>query len=99
MSDLIDRQAAIEALEKFEKQCWEDMCFRPLMSDARVIIKGLPSVEPRQRTGRWKIVGEEVGALGIRYQIKQCSECGWKHSLLIPEDFCPNCGARMRDGE
>ena len=86
MSDLIDRQAAIEALEKFEKQCWEDMCFRPLMSDARVIIKGLPSVDPKHRTGRW-VPNKHTDTV----LCSQCEKCyGDEYN------YCPNCGAYMK---
>lgn len=88
MDDLISRQAAIEALEKFEKQCWEDMCFRPLMSDARMIIKVLPSVDPKQRTGRWEL------AIGYdpkrKFMCDQCARMAYEQSK-----YCPNCGAKM----
>lgn len=88
MDDLINRQATIEALEKFEKQCWEDMCFRPLMSDARVIIKGSPSVFPEQKTGRWIDMDDHV----------MCSCCGATH-YGADKNYCPNCGAKMKSEE
>jgi hypothetical protein len=45
--------------------------------------------------GYWIIVGEEQGAFGIIYKIRKCSNCSWEHSLVIPDNFCPNCGADM----
>ena len=81
--DLISRQAAIDELAKFEKQRWEKMRFRPLVSD-RVIIKSLPSVQPEQKTGYWF----DVGSLSCR-----CSECGGKSNR--ESRYCPNCGAWM----
>lgn len=48
--------------------------------------------------GEWITIGEEQGALGIIYKIRKCSKCGWEHSLVIPDNFCPNCGADMRGG-
>lgn len=47
-------------------------------------------------TGEWLIVGEEQGALGVIYKIRKCSRCGWEHSLVIPDDYCPNCGLAMK---
>jgi len=49
-------------------------------------------------TGHWITTGEEQGALGIIYKKRKCSKCGWEHSLVIPNNFCPNCGADMRGG-
>ena len=46
--------------------------------------------------GRWISKGKETGALGIAYMVKECSCCGFRHSLVIPMDYCPNCGADMR---
>lgn len=48
--------------------------------------------------GEWIITGEEQGALGIIYKMRKCNKCGWENSLLIPRNFCPNCGAKMRSG-
>jgi len=45
--------------------------------------------------GEWIITGEEQGAFGMIYKIKKCDKCGWEHSLVIPNNFCPNCGAEM----
>ena len=46
-------------------------------------------------TGQWIVTGEEQGALGITYKIRKCSNCSGEHSLVIPNNFCPNCGAKM----
>lgn len=57
---------------------------------------GLQGIRPQ---GKWIITGEEQGALGITYKIRKCNKCGWEHSLVIPNNFCPNCGADMRKEE
>ena len=49
--------------------------------------------------GRWIEEGTEVGAFGIKYSWNKCSKCGWSSSLIIPKNFCPNCGASMVGGE
>ena len=86
MDDLISRQEVLEALEKFEKQCWEEMCFRPLMSDARVIIKSLPSASPEQKTATFYVDSEGY---------ERCSACNEHESGMRYFNFCPNCGAKM----
>jgi len=55
--------------------------------------------EKKRPQGEWIITGKEQGALGIIYKIRKCSECGWEHSLVIPDNYCPNCGADMRGVE
>lgn len=57
-------------------------------------ISEAPTIEERP-TGQWIVTGEEQGALGITYKIRKCSNCSWEHSLVIPNNFCPNCGAKM----
>lgn len=49
--------------------------------------------EEERPQGEWICKGTEQGALGIQYEIKQCNKCGFEHSLCIPKNFCPNCGA------
>lgn len=49
--------------------------------------------QPERKKGKWIEIGEETGAFNIRYVIRKCSECGWSHSLVIPKNYCPNCGS------
>lgn len=49
--------------------------------------------------GYWIEQSAEIGALGIKYTRVRCSQCGWSNSLVIPKNFCPNCGADMRGKE
>lgn len=46
--------------------------------------------------GEWIEENSETGALGIKYTWLKCNKCGWSHGLVIPKNFCPNCGADMR---
>lgn len=100
VGDCINRQALKQAMyhEAFEvdsdMQKWDGGCWIRYKLFEK-IVDIMPSVQPEQKTGRWEIIGEEVGALNIKYPIKKCSECGWTHSLFIPENACPNCGAKM----
>ena len=85
--DLIDRQAAIDAVEK-------NACNTQRIMDA---VNNLPSVQTEQQEGHW-IPHEGIDG-DIQYE---CSECGvlWEFNYGTPEDneahFCPKCGADMR---
>lgn len=48
-------------------------------------IEEIPSAEPERKKGKWKITPVYI----------KCSECG-ESFMLIPQNFCPNCGADMR---
>lgn len=62
-------------------------------------IKNAPSVTPIHSVGKWLDGYIEEGVMGITYTEKTCSKCGWSHSLLIPQNYCPKCGAKMKDEE
>ena len=108
MSDLIDRQAALDALEREKTYC---TAFRdgytPInvfekynagLTDGIKALKKLPSaeVEPVKR-GRW------IDDNQFHWYRASCSECGYKRVTDIKADnwngwkYCPNCGARMEN--
>ena len=103
MSDLIDRQAAIDALGE-RPMVWVGSDYElgaRNQYDADVLaLETVPSAQP-VRHGKWLpkhhyIAGYEFVSGHI------CSECG--NDALNAEgddfltDYCPNCGAKM-DGE
>ena len=47
-------------------------------------LKDLPSAEPERKKGKWEVTAWYI----------KCSECG-ECFMLIPQNFCPHCGARM----
>lgn len=53
---------------------------------------GLPSVQP-SRKGQW--IAHSDGGIWIKYY--ECSECRARYDTLT--NFCPNCGADMRESE
>ena len=93
---LPDFRDAFELAVKALKE--ETIC--PILSDDEVKQPCIKSPCGFERPhGEWIITGKEHGALGLVYKIKRCSNCGFEHSLLIPENFCPRCGADMRKKE
>lgn len=94
MSDLIDREQAKDAIDKY-------LVGRNLVTDgtmmARLIngsvIDRLPSAEPKR--GRW-----EMTTLGDMFmmdapKIIYCSACNVCSTHATP--YCPICGAKMED--
>lgn len=84
MSDLIDRQALREDIEKIYKYD----CQTFVVHYAQVI-DDLSFIEPkRKKTGHWIDTDNY-------YQRWKCSECGC-HTRDAEPNYCPNCGADMR---
>ena len=53
------------------------------------------NLEPRKK-GKWELRTDEI--FDIDYY--KCSECGYETYRKIDiSNFCPNCGADMREGE
>ena len=107
MSDLIDRQTAIDALDRlcddscvYSKKQRNIMCGACSLGGAFDVIEALPSAQP-ERKGKW-IYGENDGQDGW-----YCSECGffipWDYdyyglgNIDFISDFvaCPHCEAKM----
>ena len=102
MSDLIERQVAIDALRR-EYNTDDSDCpteYQLGLSAGRRIIDALPSaqfIEPERKTGKWIRRPHD----GI-----YCTACGkgWSFMLGAPGDienyhYCPNCGATMEETE
>ena len=91
MSDLIDRQAAINALRDYlvGKRCPDDGTLTCRLIENEVINK-LPLIQ--LRTGKWIDTGSNEEWYAREYK---CSECG--DTMLGDANFCPNCGAKMEE--
>ena len=90
MNDLIDRQAAIDAVEKTKSAMASDGEIYVAKINAEMNIQQLPSVS-MEKTGRWI----EHKSYGISYI--ECSKCSvWFRRDNLPRNsYCPNCGAKM----
>ena len=98
MSDLISRQAAINAIcehgTDLERRGITGLSVANHKQITVDLLEKLPSAE---RTGRWTHVYDESAKLffGDKWV---CSACGNSNIYGIP-DFCPYCGADMRGEE
>ena len=89
MSDLISRQAAIDAI----KALWNDAPSAQHVSamfDCEDAIRALPSAE-LVRHGKWMFTPSD--AIEAMFTKPKCSECGFESA--DGGNYCPNCGARM----
>lgn len=102
MSDLIDRQAAIDALADMHCKSDEDGYVWIIRSDAWARIDALPSVTPKQKTGKWEEKAVSDEKVIDEWQSARCSACGKYHTApymyyFNNYNYCPNCGARMTE--
>ena len=91
MSELIEKQAVIDALLAKMDTIDDKPDVVLGMAVAAGMIKDMPSVTPAEKVGRWKPYD------GSWYE---CSECGAiREAVGYFENFCPNCGAKMQEVE
>ena len=93
MTDLINRQAAIDAVKKCNVKEVTPAYMLIDNADAMMELRLLPSVEPERKTGHWIYYDEYAEAV-----THTCSECGKRMTTAIgvKASFCWNCGADMR---
>ena len=98
MSDLIERQKALDALKsEIRSGAYVDHCG---LDTAYDIIENIPSAEPERKKGEWeegewimhKMLSRDYGKI---YYQHDCS-CNLYES---PYPFCPNCGMKMKRGD
>ena len=102
MSDLISRQAAIDAMKEhralycdntpdaFSKLSHAEKSRVDELDTAIATLVNLPPAEPNR--GTWIDTGSNEGWYAREYR---CSECG--DTMLGEANYCPNCGADMRE--
>ena len=91
MSDLISRNALLDAMPKNDEL---------LSIDVRRIICESPIIDAEPvRHGRWetKVYTIESDGWITEYREEVCSECG--EGQIGISNYCPNCGAKMDEGE
>ena len=97
MKDLIDRQAAIDALGE-RPMVWVGSDYElgaRNQYDADVLaLETLPSAQPERKKGKW-IKADSQQYFRKHYPCFTCSECGYRKDSQKKWNYCPNCGARM----
>lgn len=106
MSDLISRQAALNAMDTWDKfgcdpdgklvRYDDDKHYVPYVhyDDMVHVIKCLPSAQPERKKGMWLPDNRPGGGFWV------CSCCKFPSEAFAADvlyKFCPNCGADMRE--
>ena len=93
--DLIDRQAAIDALKRKQDDGKGDLSrfYNTIIQHDIEAIMQLPSAEPKRIRGKWIPITN--GRLG--HECDQCHEYApsYESGNEYLSRFCPNCGAKM----
>lgn len=88
-NDLISRQAAIDhlidALYDLDEADYVDKEF------IEEELKRVPSVQPKQKTGRWIICCDGY--------YPYCSQCSNEPQNRAMTKYCPNCGTKMESDD
>ena len=103
MTDLIERQAAIDEVVNWLKDRMTDVKNGKPLTDR---LKDLPSAQPERKKGKWidKGIISNYPEEGFNiYHLLVCNQCGCMYRTTvwcvngkyINADFCPNCGAKM----
>ena len=93
-SDLIDRKAALKAINSWRGRFSEE--YNEAIDDCENSIKELPTIQPEPKERHWIRTD-----CGLDVECK-CSACGYK-DFVSPHDtywfkrnYRPNCGAKMK---
>lgn len=98
MSDMINRQDAIDALIKMLSDCF--YADEEVLDAVKTTLNELPPAQPEpqeRKTGRWIKENIVLTSCPPQYQW-HCSECGKKvHGFTadVLTDFCSNCECKM----
>ena len=94
MSDLISRQAAIDAADGIiHRDDSGSNIVVEVMKAWKTVIEGLPSAEPERKPGKWITLWDAVDH--DTSTTSRCSACG-RISQRPLGDFCRWCGADMK---
>ena len=96
--DAVSRQAVLDALMKSADAHAENEREWQLLLRDRNIIRELPSVQPKEKTGRWICIDDyHIG----KFKCSVCQTEGFPNTVMYKPtwNYCPNCGSDMRGEE
>ena len=95
MSDLIDRQAAIEAVNNVTSKYIPSLRFggEEIPLEVAHALYVLPSVKPERKKAKWENYIADTGV--EHWRVIRCSEC--EKVAIDRYNYCPHCGARMNN--
>ena len=99
MSRLIDEDVLIEFIENRYDITWKDDYeggIKDACTDILEKISKMPTIEPERKKGKWLPENRTIDAFWV------CSSCGFPseaHAANILYNFCPHCGADMREDQ
>lgn len=91
---MISREEAIEKATGVLEEAYKGVCYVTEV-DVEWLITAIEALSNERPKGRW---GEPYEIRGFDIVGRDCSECGYTSGEL-GSNFCPNCGADMREGE
>lgn len=88
MDDFISREAALSAQNKSMN-----------LNEMRERLKRIPAADVRPVVrGEWVVSRTDYGWNGAEFPTHcKCTECGREVPYQDKDNFCPNCGADMRE--
>ena len=100
MDELISKRAVIEAIEKARANVGHNLersigkSIIEILDDVGRDVDRLPSAQPKR--GKWISADAIFG--GVPFYCSECGENTWDTVMGKPRwNFCPNCGADMRE--
>ena len=64
------------------------------------MIENAPTIEPERKKGKWQITDAYPHNVYCSECHKRCAQTQWPvwEDGSLPRNYCPNCGADMREG-
>lgn len=94
--DCISRKAVEKIINKWLSH--PDYELKDSIYDMTKKIHKLPSVRPQPKIGHWINAYPDIEPNPM-FMYAICSVCDFKQSVSIKLNYCPNCGAKMKEVE
>lgn len=92
-NDCISRQAAIDMFQNLANDDWNkdtSTTWANAFAESADMIEDLPAAQPQRMRGKW---------ITMAFMTAECSACHVQLHGMECANFCPSCGADMREGQ